>query len=131
VSISTRIDPEQINIPDDAWELFEVSEDFVTHRAELERFPNGYVAYVYRKQPRGLSALLEANKREFDESHSKRFGGDKGALANKVASIPLNVLFDPANQIAAKLKEGDREHLKWWLDREEAKPFRTFRGRLT
>lgn len=128
--ISTKIDPDQVNIPDDAWELFEVTEDFITHRAPLERFPDGYVAYVHRKVPRGLAGMLEANKREFEASQTKRFGGDSGTLANKVASIPLNVLYDPKNQIASKIKEGDRDHLKWWLNSEDARPFRTFRGKV-
>lgn len=130
MSISTKIEPGSINIRDDAWELVEVTEDFVRHRAPLERYPDGTVVYVQRTVPRGLTAMLEANKREFEDSHSKRFGGDKATLADKVASIPVNVLYDPKTQLAAKIKEGDRDHLKWWLNSDEAKPFRTFRGNI-
>lgn len=118
------IDPARINIPDDAWELVEVSEDFVKHRAPLERYPDGNVLYVYRKTPRGIDALVEDNRRSLNDSHGKRFGDGK-----IVASIPLNVLFDPRLQIAEKLQEGDRDHLKWFLNkREEALPFKRFRG---
>lgn len=122
--MNTRIDPERVNIRDDAWELVEVTEDFVRHRAPMERYADGNVLYVYRTTPRGLTALLEDNKRSLNDSDGKRFGD--GQI---VASIPLNVLFDPKMQIAEKLREGDSDHLKWWLNkRDDAKPFKRFRG---
>lgn len=127
---SIKIEPNSINIRDDAWELVEVTEDFIRHRAPLERYPDGTVVYVQRTVPRDLTGMLEANKRELDDSHGKKFGRDNTVLGAKAASIPLNVLFDPKNQIAAKIKEGDRDHLKWWLNSEDAKPFRTFRGKV-
>lgn len=118
------IDPAKLRIPDDAWEFVEISEDFIVHRARIERDAHGNVQYVYRKAPRGIDALVEDNKRSMNDSASKRFGDGK-----IVASIPLNVLFDPRLQIAEKLQEGDRDHLKWFLNkREEALPFKRFRG---
>jgi hypothetical protein len=121
----TSIDPARLNIRDDAWEFVEATEDFIRHRAVVERLPNGDVAYVYRTTPRAIATLLEDNKRSFDESHGKRFGD--GQI---VGRIPLNVLFDPKNQLAEKIREGDRDHMKWWLNSEAARPFRTFRGRV-
>lgn len=129
MSISIKIEPDSINIPDDAWELVEVTEDFVRHRAVLERHADGTVMYVQKTVPRGLAGLLEANKREFADSHGKRFS-DKSAIGTKIASTPLNVLFDPTNQIAEKLKQGDKDHLKYWLNSDDARPFRTFRGKV-
>lgn len=124
---NSSIDPSQINIPDDAWELVEVTEDFIRHRAPLERYADGNVLYVYRTQPRDVTGLLEANQRSLadSETNKTRFGDGK-----VVASIPLNVLFDPKTQIAEKIKEGDRDHIKWFLNSDQARPWRNFRGRL-
>lgn len=131
-SLPIRIEPNSIHIDDDAWEPVEVTEDFIRDRAVIERYADGNVAYVYRTRPRGLTAFLEANKASLDESETQklRFGGDKTVLARKVASIPLNEFFNPQNQIAEKIKEGDRNHLRWFLNRDEARPWRTFRGRV-
>lgn len=118
-----KIDPERVNISDDAWELVEVTEDFVRHRAPMERYANGDVLYVYRTTPRGLTGLLEDNKRLLNDSDSQRFGDGK-----IVGRIPLNVLFDPKTQLAEKLREGDRDHLRWFLNNSENRKWRTFRG---
>lgn len=122
-----KLDPGSINIPDDAWELVEVTEDFIRHRAPLERYADGNVLYVYRTQPRDVTGLLEANQRSLadSETNKTRFGDGK-----VVASIPLNVLFDPKTQIAEKIKEGDRDHIKWFLNSDQARPWRNFRGRV-
>lgn len=123
--MTLTIDPERVNIPDDAWELVEVTEDFVRHRAPMERFADGNVLYVYRTTPRGLPALIEDNKQALNDSYGKRFGD--GQI---VGRIPLNVLFDPKTQLAEKIRQGDRDHMRWWLDSEAALPYRRFRGRI-
>lgn len=118
----TSLDPSKINIRDDAWELVEVSEDFVTHRAVLERYADGTVAWVHRRTPRGLTALLEDNKRSLNDSDGQRFGEGK-----IVGRIPLNVLY---RDLAPYMKQGDKDHLKWWLNRDDNRMFRTFRGKV-
>jgi hypothetical protein len=123
--VTLTIDPARLNIRDDAWEFVEITEDFIRHRAVVERHDNGDVSYVYRTTPRAIASLLEDNKRSFEDSQTKRFGD--GQI---VGRIPLNVLFDPKNQLAQKIREGDRDHMKWWLNSEDARPFRTFRGRV-
>jgi len=123
--VTSTIDPSRLNIRDDAWEFVEITEDFIRHRAPIERLANGDVVYVYRTAPRAIDAMLEENKRSFEDSHSKRFGD--GQI---VGRIPLNVLFDPKNQLAQKIREGDRDHMRWWLNSDQARPFRTFRGRV-
>ncbi len=133
MTLPISIPPDSIHIDDDAWQLVEVTEDYVRDMAVLERFNDGNVAYVYRTRPRGLVGFLEANKASLDDSETAktRFGGDKqGVLNTKVASIPLNEFFNPKNQLAQKIKEGDRDHMAWWLNRDEARPFRTFRGKI-
>jgi hypothetical protein len=47
-----------------------------------------------------------------------------------VARIPLNVLYDPKTQIIEKLQQGDKDHMKWFLNSEKARPWRNFRGRI-
>ena len=124
-ALNSPIDPSRINIPDDAWELVEVTEDFVRHRAPLERYANGTVVYVQRTTPRGIDAMIEDNRQAFNDSETKRFGD--GQI---VGRIPLNVLYDPKTQLAEKLREGDKDHMKWWLNSDEARPYRRFRGRV-
>lgn len=123
--MNSRIDPDKLNIPDDAWEFVELTEDFVQHRAVYERNADGSITYVYRRTPRQLVPFLEDNRRSFDESSGKRFGDGK-----VVASIPLNVLFDPNTQLAEKLREGDKDHLKWWLNQSDNRLYRRFRGQI-
>jgi hypothetical protein len=41
--------------------------------------------------------------------------------------VPLNKFFA---ELAGKIRQGDKDHAKWWLNSDEARPFRTFRGRI-
>ena len=129
---SISIPADSIHIADDAWELVEITEDFIRDRAEIERYADGNVSYVYRTRPRGLAGLLEANRASLSDSetHKTRFAGDQHVLGTKVSSIPLNEFFAAGNQIAEKIREGDRDHLRWFLNRDDAKPWKTFRGKL-
>jgi hypothetical protein len=116
------LDPSRVNIRDDAWELVEVSEDYVTHRAVLERYADGTVAYVHRRAPRGVDALLEANRQSLSDSDGQRFGDGK-----VVGRIPMNILY---RDVAPRLKQGDADYLKWFLNNPENRAFRTFRGKI-
>lgn len=110
------------SIHSDAWEVYEVTPDYRRSRIwlDLER-----TKCIVRTEHLASDDLIAANQQSLHDSQGQRFGDGK-----VVASVPLNVLYDPKNQIAAKLKEGDKDHLRWFLDREEARPWRTFRGRL-
>ena len=119
---SSKIDPDRINIPDDAWELVEITEDFVKHRAPMERYADGNVLYVYRTTPRGMVEALEDNRRLFDESASKRFGDGR-----IVGRIPLNVLY---RDVVPYLQQGDHDFLKWYLNQSDNRMYRTFRGQI-
>lgn len=123
--MTLKIDPDRVNIPDDAWKLVEVTPDFMRYEAPLERLATGDVVYVRKTVPRGLDALLEDNKQALNDSYGKRFGD--GQI---VGRIPLNVLFDPKLQIAEKIREGDRDHIKYFLNSEAALPYRRFRGKV-
>ncbi|HXE37901.1 MAG TPA: hypothetical protein VN639_05455, partial [Azonexus sp.] len=83
--MTLKIDPDRINIPDSAWKLVEVTEDFVRYEAPFERLATGDVVYVRKTVPRGLNTLLEDNKQALNDSYGKRFGD--GQI---VGRIPLN-----------------------------------------
>ena len=116
-----KLDPEQVNISDDAWEFDELTEDFVVHKAVVT-LPNGNVGTVYRKKPRQLVELLEDNRRLLNESDGKRFGED-GRI---VGRIPMNVLYENVT----RLRDGDTDWLKWFLNNSDNRMYRTFRGKV-
>lgn len=82
-------------------------------------------SYVQKTEYLGDAELLEANRQDYDDSFGKKFGDNP-----RVASIPLNVLYSSQHQLMEKMQEGDKDHLKWWLNREENKQYRTFRGKI-
>ena len=114
------IDPS--NIHSDAWEVYEVTPDY--RRARIWLDPERTQCIV-RTEHLASDALIDANRQSFDDSQGRRFGDGK-----VVGRIPLNVLYAPQNQLVEKLKEGDKDHAKWWLNSEAARPFRTFRGNI-
>jgi hypothetical protein len=132
MTLPISIPPDSIHISDDAWEFVSMDEDYIRDRAVVERFADGNVSYVYRTRPRGLARLLEANKSSLDDSETQksRFAGDEHVLGTKISSIPLNEFFAAGNQIAEKIREGDRDHLKWFLNRDTSRPWKTFRGKV-
>ena len=107
-------------IPDGAWTLFE--QDETTRRYFCKIDDKRTVVKTEYIEDDKLRAL---NRHEFDESLSKRFGDTP-----KVASIPLNVFYDPKTQLVEKLQQGDKDHIKWFLNSEKARPWRSFRGRI-
>ena len=115
--MNSRIDPRDIH--DGDWEVFEVTPEYRRSRLWLDD-----TKYIMRTEYLADEALQEQNRQAFDASLGKRFNDDY----TNVASVPLNVLYDPKHQIAEKLREGDQDHLKWWLKRDEARPFKRFRG---
>lgn len=111
--------PDPSRIPDDQWEFDGVSNDGLRRH---------YVYWVdkanglgFRKTENLVEAeLLARNKESLNASHGQRFGDGK-----VVASVPLNVFY---RDIAPRLKEGDDDFAKWWLNNEKNRPYRTFRG---
>ena len=113
--------PDPSRIPDDQWEFEGVSPDGLRRH---------YVHWVNREKGVGFrkteniveEQLLENNRERFNESHGQRFGDGK-----VVASIPLNVFY---RDFAPRLKEGDSDFMKWWLNNDQNRPYRTFRGKV-
>jgi hypothetical protein len=113
------IDPSKIRDGGD-WKLVEIGPDF--RRSRLYLSEDSWIEKTEFIQDEELIAL---NRQEFDDSLTKRFKDD--ALGTKVASIPLNVFY---RDIAPRLKEGDRDYMKWFLNHENNRPYRTFRGKV-
>lgn len=70
-------------------------------------------------------ALLKFNKESLDMSQTQKFSDEP--IGTKMASIPLNIFY---RDLAPRLKEGDKDFVKWWLNNEQNRPYRTFRGKV-
>jgi hypothetical protein len=113
--------PDPSRIPDHLWEPDGMSSDGLRRH---------YVHWIDKANGLGFrktenlaeDTLIAVNKQQFDDSFGQRFGEE-----TKVASIPLNVFY---RDMAPRLKEGDEDYIKWFLNHENNRPFRTFRGRV-
>lgn len=108
---------DRINTESGDWELYEVTPDCRRYRLEIE--PG---KFIIRTEWLATDDIIEENKILFNESDGQRWGDGKVA-----ARVPLNVFYQ---QIAPRLKEGDEDYVKWFLNHESGKPFRTFKGRV-
>ena len=113
--------PDPSRIPDSAWEFDGYSSDGLRrHYIHWVDKENGV---AFRKTENLIEdQLIEQNRQSFNESHSKRFGD--GQI---VGRIPLNVFY---RDFAKRLKEGDDDYAKWWLNNDQHRPYRTFRGKI-
>lgn len=107
-------------IPDGAWTLFEQDETTRRYFCKIDDKRT-----VVKTEFIADERLVALNKHEFEESLTKRFGDNP-----KVASVPLNVFYDPKTQIVEKLQQGDKDHIKWFLNRDENRMWRSFRGKI-
>jgi hypothetical protein len=113
--------PDPSRIPDDQWTFDGVSEDGLRRH---------YVHWIDREKGLGFrktenlveEELLARNRESLNESHGKRFGDGK-----IIASVPLNVFY---RDFAKRLKDGDDDFVKHWLNHENNRPYRTFRGKV-
>ena len=121
----TGVDPEQIS--ESAWEPIEYDPDGMWRkdRAWIVK-PHGDKdgISIVRKVNLFEEELLKANRDQYDTPQSFL---RKGELDAKAASVPQNVFY---RDIAGKMQEGDKDHLKWWLNSEAARPYRTIKGKI-
>lgn len=115
---SNRIDPSK-QIRDEDFELFEITPEYRRYRLWVDRAAGTYIVKTEYLQDEELIAL---NQQEFNDSQGKRFGDGK-----VVGRIPLNKFYQ---ELAPKIKEGDSDHARWWLNRPENQPYRNFRGKV-
>ena len=116
--------PDPSRIPDHAWEFDGYSEDGLRRH---------YVHWIDKAKGLGFrktenlaeDAILAANRESLNESYGKRFSDD--AIGTRMASVPLNVFY---RDFAKRLKDGDSDFIKWWLNNDQNRPYRTFRGKV-
>lgn len=116
--------PDPSRIPDSAWEFDGVSSDGMRRH---------YVHWIDKAKGLGFrktenmaeEALLKFNRESLDMSQGQKFSDEP--IGTKMASIPLNVFY---RDLAPRLKEGDKDFVKWWLNNEQNRPYRTFRGKV-
>lgn len=116
--------PDPSRIPDSAWEYEGISQDGLRRH---------YVHWIDKEKGLGFrkteniveDELLKFNKESLDMSHGQRFRDDP--LGTKMASIPLNIFY---RDLAPRLKGGDTDYVKWFLNNEKNRPYRTFRGKV-
>lgn len=107
-------------IPDGAWTLVEAEPHFRRYACKIDD-----TRTVFKTEYLGNDELIKQNQDDLFDSQTKRFGDGR-----VVARIPLNVLYDPKTQIIEKLQQGDKDHVKWFLNRPENKMWRSFRGNI-
>lgn len=107
-------------IPDSAWTLYEIDGPYRRYICHLDDKRS-----VIKTELIANDELIKQNQDDLFESQTKRFGDGK-----VVARIPLNVLYDPKTQLIEKLQQGDKDHMRWFLNSDHAKPWRSFRGKV-
>jgi hypothetical protein len=110
--------PDPSRIPDHLWEFEGTSHDGLrrTYTCTID-------GYTFRKTENLVEdELIARNQDSLNESHGKRFGDGR-----VVGRIPMNVFY---RDFAKRLKEGDSDFMKWWLNHSDNRPYRTFRGRV-
>lgn len=114
-----------------SWEVVEVTPHYRRSIGRGHHPVTGVEITAQRTEYLAEDSLLEANQAARNEHDgvlwSAGMGSDKGGNVPlvHVASVPLNKFFA---DMAPKLREGDDDHAKWWLRRDENQPFRTRRG---
>ena len=115
------------------WTLVETGDGFRRYTGRGTHPVSGVPIEVMKTEFIEEDNLLRLNAEERNSRGSKRWGSgmgsDKGGNVPmvRVGRIPLNKMF---SEIAPRMKEGDKDFLKWWLSRDENQPFRTREGNL-
>lgn len=117
--MTRSIDPSKI--PDSAWTLIEITPAYRRYMCEID----DQGSYALKTEYIDDEKFIAENQQEYNDSFGRKFGD-----LCKVASIPLNVLYSQQSELSKKIREGDHDHMKWWLNSEQARPYRTFRGRV-
>lgn len=118
--MTLSVDPQRI--PEDAWELYEITPAYKRYICMID----DQGSFATKTEFLANDKLIAENQQMFHDSLSQRYG-DEGRV---VARIPMNVLYGSEHELNKKMVEGDWDHLNWWLNRDAARPFRTFRGTI-
>lgn len=114
------------------WTLAEITPDYRRYIGKGTHPVTGAEILVQKTEYLAEDALMTRNADERNESDNRRWTQGSGSDRNgvplvKVASVPLNKFYA---EFAPRLKEGDKDFGKWWLQKDENQPFRTRRGKV-
>lgn len=115
------------------WQVVEVTPEYRRSVGRGTHPVTGLPIEVMRTEFLADETLQALNAERRNNTSGKRWssgaGSEKGGNMPmiSVGAIPLNKLF---SEVAPRMKRGDKEHLRWWLNREENQPFRTRSGKL-
>lgn len=115
----TKIDPSRI--PDDQWE-FEGFSDGGTSRTFIYWVDKENGVFFRKKENVIEQELIAENQERYNQSQGVRFGDGQ-----VVARVPMNIFY---RDIAPRLKQGDKEYNKWWLNHDDNRMWRNFRGKF-
>ncbi len=115
------------------WQVVEVTPTYRRSVGHGTHPVSGVPIEVMKTEFLADEAVQALNTEERNARDTKRWsqgaGSEKGGNVPMIraARIPLNKLYA---EIVPRMKQGDDEHLKWWLSRAENAPFRTKSGTL-
>lgn len=115
------------------WSVVEVADGWRRSIGRGTHPVTGLPIEVMRTEFLADEELQKLNTEERNSRDGKRWsagaGSEKGGNVPliRVGRIPMNKLL---TEIAPKMREGDKDHLKWWLNREQNAAFRTKSGKL-
>lgn len=115
------------------WTLVEQGDGFRRYIGNGTHPVSGVPIEVMKTEFLEEDNLVRLNAEERNARDTKGWsagsGSDKGGNVPlvRVGRIPLNKLYA---DIVPRMREGDKDHLKWWLERDENQPFRTRSGKL-
>lgn len=118
------------DISSDQWEVFEVTPLYRRSRLWIDREKGSYVQRTEFFADEQLQALNAEERNARDGKRwSSGMGSEKGGNVPmvRIARTPLNKFFA---DLAPRIKQGDEDHMKWWLQQEQNQPFRTRSGRV-
>jgi hypothetical protein len=115
------------------WQVVEVTPTYRRSVGHGTHPVSGVPIEVMRTEFLEDEHLQALNSEERNSRDTKRWGSGAGSEKGgnmpmvRVGRIPLNKFFA---DLATKMREGDQDHLRWFLNRDENQPFRTRSGKL-
>lgn len=122
--VPTPFQADPSRIPDDQWEYEGTSADGL--RVHYIHWVDREKGIAFRKTENLVEeSLLKFNAESLNMSIGKRFSDEP--MGTKMASIPLNVFY---RDLAPRIKDGDKDFMRWFLNHDDNRPYRTFRGKV-
>lgn len=115
------------------WQVVELTDTYRRSVGRGEHPVTGFPIEVLRTEFLEDEKIQKLNTAERNSRDGKRWtdgaGSDKGGNMPmvRVARIPLNKLYD---EVTSRMQDGDKDHLKYWLNHEDNAAFRTKSGKL-